>query len=567
MAEGERQLWRPEDWQRRGGGLPPGWDFKNPDHASVFKGRLQALARIREAPEDFPALRAYYKDHIDDFINDWGVTFDPRLVERGLPGLVPFILFDKQREYVDWVLWHWRIGRPGLCEKSRDCGVTWLNVAIACSLCLFYEGVAIGLGSRKSEYVDKIGERKAILPKARMFMQYLPPEFKPGFVLERDAPYMRMHFPDTGSSIGGEGGDNIGRGDRTSIYLVDEAAHLQRAELIEESLSQTTNCRIDVSSVKGMGNVFAQKRHSGKVDVFVFDWHDDPRKGPEWYAQQEADLDPVTLAQEVDRDYHASVEGMVIPGIWVRAALDACERLGLRPTGERMLALDVADEGKDLNAVCGATGVEVDYLDEWSGRGSDIMYTVEHALGLCDEHGYKMLRYDADGLGAGVRGDARVINERRIAQGRKAIPVEAYRGSEAVFEPEKEDVKGVKNEDYFLNRKAQMWWNVRRRFQLTFRWVTQGVACSPDEIISISTKKCPNWQKLVNELSQPTYKQNGAGKMLVDKSPDGVPSPNVADALVTRFARTRGRMRISDNTVKRVLGQGPGGHVRQGRSR
>ena len=40
-----------------------------------------------------PALRAYYKDNPADFINDWGVTLDPRKgVERGLPALVPPVL-------------------------------------------------------------------------------------------------------------------------------------------------------------------------------------------------------------------------------------------------------------------------------------------------------------------------------------------------------------------------------------------------------------------------------------------------------------------------------------------
>lgn len=42
--------------------------------------------------------------------------------------------------------------------------------------------------------------------------------------------------------------------------------------------SQTTNCKIDLSSVNG-ANAFYRKRHSGKVKVFVFDWRDDPRKG------------------------------------------------------------------------------------------------------------------------------------------------------------------------------------------------------------------------------------------------------------------------------------------------
>ncbi|MDI5303740.1 hypothetical protein MJN76_29380, partial [Salmonella enterica subsp. enterica serovar Anatum] len=36
--------------------------------------------------------------------------------------------------------------------------------------------------------------------------------------------FMSVEFPDTGAVIKGEAGDNIGRGDRTTLYFVDEAA-------------------------------------------------------------------------------------------------------------------------------------------------------------------------------------------------------------------------------------------------------------------------------------------------------------------------------------------------------
>jgi hypothetical protein len=79
-----------------------------------------------------------------------------------------------------------------------------------------------------------------------------------------------------------------------------DAAHLERLQLIEASLANNTDCRIDVSSVSGMANSFAEKRHPSRVKVFTFHWRDDPRKGEEWYARQKATLDPVTLAAEVD---------------------------------------------------------------------------------------------------------------------------------------------------------------------------------------------------------------------------------------------------------------------------
>jgi hypothetical protein len=1267
-------------------------DWKNPNYSDVLKGRLAALAAIRENPGCLPELRAYYREHVADFINDWGVTWDPRNVERNLPTLVPFILFDRQREWVEWLIKHWRSQTPGLCEKSRDMGISWLAMATACTLCILYDGMAVGCGSRKEDLVDKIGTMKPLLPKARMFMKHLPEEFRAGWVEWRDAPFMRLRFPDTDSLLTGEAGDQIGRGDREAIYLVDEAqpldakivtpfglsemadmrpgswvigrdghsrrvthvnecgvhdvfrvtfrdgtstecssnhlwtvehvlgfprkkmtlrthelidrlsyespggqiqyryripvcepvefrpsrpayaeelpldpyivgvllgdgalnsgtvrvtsadkeiienvrcllpkgviigafdgrytynivdalgrrgrvaggaypmsraklaviaagiagstgpgklvpdryklaktsdrlsllqglmdtdgsasdgyaafftssvrlaadvrflvqslgglaylnvkpdrrghrdqyaiqialpagmvpfrlrrkleklkprkhpltrtivsvehigrkpvrcitvgapdglyltdnfivthnsAHLERPELIDMSLSQTTNCRIDMSSVNGMNNPFAKKRHEGKIDVFVFDWraqpldakiltptgwrlmgqistgdsifgangkptkvvgvfpqgkkevhrvtfsdgastetcadhlwtvvkagdqrasrrhirhtlplseimkdyirkdvrgfrthryqvpmtqpvsftvidlplhpyvlgcllgdgslptksntahyltvgdaeiidhvnerlpsgcimkwvrgiqyrvaadasrrggpkgrglhnpvnaairslglsgseshtkfipeiyktassiddrvdllrglldtdgsvsrtdpgaarhattslrlaedvmfvarslggtaklhkikqpatrmfpggrickvresylvsirlpdgvvpfrltrkaqafkpaakypvrrsitgieivgikecqclkvqasdglyltddcivthNSDPRKDDEWYRLLGAGedeggkgLDPVTIAQEVDRDYSASVHGIVIPGAWIRACVDARQKLGIAKTGAKGLALDVADEGVDKNALCGTTGIEVDYLDQWSGKGADLYATTQSAFKVCDDLGYPGFRYDGDGLGAGVRGDARMINQQRVASGVRALQVDIFRGSDGVLDPEgtvegtigSDGDAGRTNQDYFANRKAQAWWSLRRRVQKTFKWVTDGVRCNPDEIVSISSS-CPHYLALVSELSQPTYSINGAGKILINKKPNGMKSPNLADAAVMRLAKGATAMVITPDMVATIIKRG-----------
>lgn len=516
-----------------------GFDWHHPRYAGVVQQRLAVLDEIRSRPGHYlPALRAHYKQNPADFINDWGITYDPRNADIGLPTYLPFILFPKQREFVEYIMRKWKAREPGLVEKSRDVGATWLAASLACTLCLFYEGMAVGFGSRVVDLVDKIGTMKPILPKARIFMANLPPEFRPGWDPAVHAPYMRIVFPETGSFIGGEGGDQIGRGDRTSIYFVDEAAHIERPDLVEASLSETTRCRIDMSSVNTMNNPFARKRWEGRVEPFIFDWRDDPRKDEEWYEKRCRELDPVVVAQEIDRDYSAAVHGIVVPGAWVRAAIDACDKLGITPTGRRSASLDVADEGRDKNAIIGRTGIQIDHIEEWSGKGGDIYSTTQHAFGQCDLLGIKRMRYDADGLGAGVRGDARIINEEREHQARHLrVEFEAFRGSGEVSDPDglvdpdsrANDPQARTNKDFFANRKAQGWWSLRRRFERTFRWVTQGVQCSPDDIISISSK-APGYLKLVAELSQPTYKTNGVGKIVVDKSPDGTKSPNLGDA-------------------------------------
>jgi phage terminase large subunit len=42
--------------------------------------------------------------------------------------------------------------------------------------------------------------------------------------------YMRMVNPATGAVISGEGGEDMGRGGRSSVYVLDEAAFVPNAE-------------------------------------------------------------------------------------------------------------------------------------------------------------------------------------------------------------------------------------------------------------------------------------------------------------------------------------------------
>lgn len=515
------------------------FNWQSPDYLPIIKARVERLALLRANPSMLPALFAYYRDNPADFISDWGQTYDPRNVERGIPASVPFLLLPRQREWIEWVMARWAGQESGIVEKTRDMGMSWLSMALACTLCLFRDGVAIGFGSRKENYVDKLGDPKSLFWKARTFMEGLPPEFLRGWTRD-DAPHMRIKFPASGSVITGEAGDNIGRGDRASMYFVDEAAFLERPMLIEASLSATTNCRIDISTPNGMANPFAQKRFRFPPDrVFTFHWRSDLRKDDKWYAKQCADLDPVTVAQEIDINYAASVEGVLIPSEWVNAAVDADKKLGLTITGRKRAALDVADEGKDLNALAIATGIRVDKVPEWSGKGSDPFATVQKAFGICDENGVEEFRFDSDGIGASVRGDARVLNEQR----ERAIKVSPWRGSGKVSRPDAAiptandaERKDRTQGDYFANAKAQGWWYLRVRFQRTFYAVTRpGYQYDPDDLIVLPSDM-PELAKLQGELSQPTYTPNLIGKIVVDKAPDGTRSPNKADGVMYLFA-------------------------------
>jgi hypothetical protein len=196
------------------------------------------------------------------WFDTWVWTYDPRLIAAPGGAFVRMQLWPKQREVILWL--KERIGRAeeGLLEKSRDMGATYLCAGYALHQWLFAPGFKATFGSRKVDYVDKKDNPDAIFPKIRIMLSRLPPEMLPaGFGPAHDN-YMRLVNPESGAIISGEGGDDMGRGGRSSVYFLDEAAFVPNASDVEAALSGNTDCVIWVSSVNGMGNLFARKRHS-----------------------------------------------------------------------------------------------------------------------------------------------------------------------------------------------------------------------------------------------------------------------------------------------------------------
>lgn len=545
-----------------------GFDFLNPDYLPVWQARAERLARLRDDPLLLAAVKVYYRDHLDDFINDWGVTVDPRVAAKGRTSVMPLLLWPKQRAYIRWL--HERLSKqePGVVVKSRDVGISWLAMGFSAGVCIFRDDVSIGFGSEKEDKVDRSGDPDCLFYKGRMFLNYLPVELRGGWDIKTCSAHMRLTFPHTASSITGEAGNNIGRGGRKLIYFVDESAHIPNPKAIDASLSANTDIRIDMSSVWGMANSFAERAHNNAIPRFDFHWKDDPRKTDAWEKKKRDELDPAIFNQEYDCNFTASIEGQVIPPEWVTAAIDAHVKLNLRPTGRRFGTLDVADAGRDKNAFCVGQSFLIECVQSWKGTADlDIYHSVEQAFLLCDLNKLDTFYYDADGLGAGVRGDARKVNDTRSANGSPTLYVEAFRGSGEVFAPE-EIVPGTQRtaEDFFENLKAQSWWYLRQRFQYTYRVMEafkRGDVweVDPSKFISIAGGFAER-ARLCIELSQPVWALSKHGKVMVDKCPVGtktevrnsIASPNLADAVMMFHAPRSGPIVIPPSLLAATAG-------------
>lgn len=528
-----------------------------PDYNGVWLWRIETLELLRNDSRALASAKKYYSTRPSEFIMHWMDTYDPRL--RGKKW-IPFVFFSRQSDVVAFLESLDDDQEGGLVEKCRDAGLTWICVAWSIWAWMFKQDYAIGWGSRKEALVDKLGDPDSIFEKMRLVLKRMPSVWMPkGFTWTRNATFMKLINPENGSVIAGEGGDNIGRGGRKSIYFVDEAAHLERAEKVDSALGDNTNVRVDISSVNGLGNVFHRRREAGVVwtgddneyekgytRIFIMDWRDHPNKTQEWYDTRKARHEREGLlhifAQEVDRNYAAAVSNVVIPYEWITSAVDAHIDIQYvadayeNAKGQWCGGLDVADDGDDRNSLSLREWIILRHVEEWGDR--DPGNAARKAVVACRPHrGRIRMMYDSIGIGASVKSEYNRLVDDGVIQPNE-IPFVPWNAGAEVVNPFQriieDDDESLTNKEFFGNLKAQAWWSLRTRFYKTHKARTEGAVYDPDELISLDSR-IPLLEQLKKELGQPTYGQGAKLKMIIEKKPDGTKSPNNADSIMQNY--------------------------------
>jgi len=259
--------------------------------------------------------------------------------------------------------------------------------------------------------------------------------------------------------------------------------------------------------------------------------------------------DDMELMKETDFEAYRHIYGgepvansdlSVIQPAWISAAVDAHIKLGIEISGRKEGGFDVADEGPDANAVIFRRGILAEYAEEW--RDKDPVSAAAHAHARCLENNVQLLRYDDIGVGAGAKGQFRILQQAELDmlhRGFTRVQTEGFNAGGAINNPDGYYVQGKKNRDMFYNIKAQAWWLLSDRFRNTYNAVN-GKSYDKDKLISIASG-LKGLDKLCAELSQP-QRDYVNGKVKVESKADmkkrGVSSPNLADAFVMAFLDT-----------------------------
>lgn len=488
--------------------------------------RIELLERLNQDKEARAIALAAWRADVALWVMDCGWGLDPRNVPKGLPSLIPFIPWPRQVEFLHWLTERWQQGEPWLVEKTRDCGASYLVVLWQLHRFLFSPGWVGTLASADAPLVDELGDPDSLFEKMRIVLRQQPEWALPAGWDERfHSNKMRLINPATGATLTGEAGDEIGRGGRSSMIVVDEFAVVKRAEKAAAAMSFNSDCWGVVSTVRGLGNEFARMRHSGEIPVFTFRWQDDPRKSPDWLAEKKRQWkhQPLVVAQEIERDYQAGEVGTFIPGRWVQAAVG----LAIQGVGQVCAGLDVADTGSAQSVYVARKGPRVLRVVSWSG--SNTTQTTLRAMALAEEDGAGVVYYDDIGVGAGVRAAVESMTRATVV---RFVGVN-------VGDP-------AKDRDRFANLKAELWWHVRTRFERTYEMVERDGTWEladhdAEELIALPDSGA---ELLVAQLCLPRVIYTENGKVRVEPKDQlarrGVPSPDHADALILAFATSYG---------------------------
>lgn len=270
---------------------------KNIDRNIAQRRHILALCKDSESMQRL--FRAACRDSFLVYCNLFLLTFHQvahtaqgRTMERGSKHF-PFITWPVQDDAVTELIASTGLtGQPAetmILDKSREMGATWLCLAAMVWLWTFHKDVSMLMCADRGDAVDSTGrmeldvDTSGVVPgspdtlfwKIDYMLANVPRWMRPRFMRTQ----MHLQNVDNGSVLDGSTTrDNLGRGGRRALVLVDEASAIKNLRSIDESTQDTAACRWFNATPRG-AHYFSELRSGGKSKVIVLGWWDHPEKG------------------------------------------------------------------------------------------------------------------------------------------------------------------------------------------------------------------------------------------------------------------------------------------------
>jgi phage terminase large subunit len=210
--------------------------------------RLAHILQVEAGGDTAIAIELAICEEDPEYWLEWYCwTYDPRnpLETPALPSNLPFDLCPKQLELWRWIDYILTQRQDGCVKKSRGIGFTWIAAAKAWHKWRFSQALRRRSHPARRLRLTRSATRTASSKRCGLLYRALPKWMLPiGFNPNIHDKQMLLINPENDNTVRGEGGDEIGRGGRSTLIIVDEAAVLEHADRVEAATSANADVRI-----------------------------------------------------------------------------------------------------------------------------------------------------------------------------------------------------------------------------------------------------------------------------------------------------------------------------------
>ena len=230
--------------------VPKGWQEN-------LRFRLKVLRRCRTGSAFARAIWKACQQDLLFYVAVFVWTYDTRDKQAPRRPFIPWKYQEKALLEVAAAIGNWDL----LIEKSRDMGASWMIIIVMEWFWHFYGHHDLLMVSRNEDYVDKRGNKKALMWKLDFIHELQPSWLLPGARRlgwnDPNRKAFHLRNPLTDSVIDGEATTaELGSGDRRSGALMDEVSKwpLAIASKAVTAMQDVTPCRIFNFTPRGRGN-------------------------------------------------------------------------------------------------------------------------------------------------------------------------------------------------------------------------------------------------------------------------------------------------------------------------